>query len=244
MVLEVSEVEKREELKVEAEVAPVQGRLGQGQSLALNLALDPGLVLILDLESPGPGLAVAQGQGVARGNPEVALQGPGRGQPSQAAARGQALEVQQDRGLGQRVLGIDRGREVLTNHDREVEQNQDLEARQNQGQAVQGDQDLEVLPNLGLAVQQGQDRQARQDRDLREEALFNHLFRSTNYRCAAIVCIVWTPVPLNQQLNNTFALEKTLTHFDGKCEECCFKAVDFSEESARGPKWIYGFCYH
>ena len=212
MVLEVSEVEKREELKVEAEVAPVQGRLGQGQSLALNLAPDPGLVLILDLESPGPGLAAAQGQGVARGNPEVVLQGPGRGQPSQAAAQGQALEVQQDRGLGQRVLGIDRGREVLTNHDREVQQNQDLEALQNQGQAVQGDQDLEVLPNLDLGVQQGQDPQAHQGQDLPELD-----------RVAAIVCIMWTQVSLYHLF---LVLLEAVPRSDRKYK-CCSKARGF-----------------
>jgi len=160
MVLAVSEVERREELKVEAGAVLVQGLPGldRGQSHAQNLAPDQDLAQNLDLESRDPGQPVDLGPEVALRGLEVGQQGPDLGQPSQAAVQGQALAVRLDpgprveQGQGQGVLGED----------------QDQEAQQSQGQAVLGDQDLEVVPNLDLEVQQGQDPQARQGQDLLE----------------------------------------------------------------------------
>ena len=175
MVLAVSEVERREELKVEAGAVLVQGLPGldRGQSHAQNLAPDQDLAQNLDLESRDPGQPVDLGPEVAPRGPEVAprgqevgQQGPDLGQPSQAAVQGQALAVRLDpgprveQGQGQGVLGEDQ--------DQEVQQSRDQEAQQSQGQAVLGDQDLEVVPNLDLEVQQGQDPQARQGQDLLE----------------------------------------------------------------------------
>lgn len=175
MVLAVSEVERREELKVEAGAVLVQGLLGldQGQSHAQNLAPDQDLAQNLGLESRDPGQPVDLGPEVAPRGPEVAprglevgQQGPDLGQPSQAAVQGQALAVRLDpgprveQGQGQGVLGEDQ--------DQEVQQSRDQEAQQSQGQAVLGDQDLEVVQILDLEVQQGQDPQARQGQDLLE----------------------------------------------------------------------------
>ena len=175
MVLAVSEVERREELKVEAGAVLVQGLPGldRGQSHAQNLAPDQDLAQNLGLESRDPGQPVDLGPEVAPRGPEVAprglevgQQGPDLGQPSQAAVQGQALAVRLDpgprveQGQGQGVLGEDQ--------DQEVQQSRDQEAQQSQGQAVLGDQDLEVVPNLDLEVQQGQDPQARQGQDLLE----------------------------------------------------------------------------
>jgi len=179
MVLEVSEVERREELKVEAEAAQVRGHLGRdrGQNRAQNPAPDQDLALNPDLESLDPGQPADQGPGVAPKGPEVAprgqeaaprgqeagQQGPDLGQPSQAAAQGRALAVRQDpgprveQGQGQGVLGGDQ--------DQEVQQSQDQAVQQNPDQAVQGGQDLGVLLNLDLGVQQGQGLQAHQGRD-------------------------------------------------------------------------------
>jgi len=168
MVLAVSEVERREELKVEAGAVLVQGLPGldRGQSHAQNLAPDQDLAQNLDLESRDPGQPVDLGPEVAPRGLEVGQQGPDLGQPSQAAVQGQALAVRLDpgprveQGQGQGVLGEDQ--------DQEVQQSRDQEAQQSQGQAVLGDQDLEVVPNLDLEVQQGQDPQARQGQDLLE----------------------------------------------------------------------------
>jgi len=168
MVLAVSEVERREELKVEAGAVLVQGLPGldRGQSHAQNLAPDQDLAQNLDLESRDPGQPVDLDPGVDQRGREVGQQGPDLGQPSQAVARGQALAVLQDpgprveQGQGQGVLGEDQ--------DQEVQQSRDQAVQQNQSQGVQGDQDLEVVPNLDLGVQQGQDPQAHQGRDLPE----------------------------------------------------------------------------
>ena len=165
MVLAVSEVERREELKVEAGAVLVQGLPGldRGQNHAQNLAPDQDLAQNLDLESRDPGQPVDLDPGVAPRGLEVVQQGQDLGQPSPAAGQGRALAVQQDlgprveQGQGQGVLGEDQ--------DQEVQQSRDQEAQQSQGQAVLGDQDLEVVPNLDLEVQQGQDPQAHQGRD-------------------------------------------------------------------------------
>ena len=175
MVQEVSEVERREELKVGAGVALVQGLQDpdQGPSRAQSPDQGQGLAQNLDLESPDPGQSADQGPGVDPRGPgvgpkglEVGQEGPDPGRPSQAAAQGLALAVQpdlgprvkQDQDLG--VLGGDQGQAA--------QQNQNQEAQQSQDQAVQEDQDLGVLPNLDLGVQQGQDQQAHQGRDLPE----------------------------------------------------------------------------
>merc|ERR1712181_72643 len=156
MVLEVSEVERREELKVVAGVVLVQGYQGpgQGQSHAQSLGQGQGLARNLDPESPDPGQPADQGL-------EVDPRGPGAGprdlgvdprgqdpvQPSQAAVQGPALAVRL--GRGPRVEQ-DQGQAVL-------QQNQGQEAPQSQGRAVQGNQDPGVQrPNLDPEVQQGQ----------------------------------------------------------------------------------------
>jgi len=219
MVLEVSEVERREELKVEAEAAQVRGRLGRdrGQSLAQNPAPDQDLALNLDLESLDPGQPADQGPGVALKGPEVAprgqeagRQGPDLGRPSQAAAQGRALAVRQDpgprveQGQGQGVLGGDQ--------DQEVQQSQDQAVQQNPDQAVQGGQDLGVLLNLDLGVQQGQGPQAHQGRDRPEAGETNGPVQvHTGWLCAPIVSIVWTRVPLYHRLNHIFG-------FAGSCD--------------------------
>ena len=190
MVQEVSEVERKEELKVGAGAGLVQGLQGpdQGRSRAQSLDQDQGLAQNLDLESPGPGQSADRGPGVDPRGPgvgprglEVGQEGPDPGRPSQAAAQGRALavrrglgpKVEQDQGLG--VLGGGQGQAA--------QQNQDQEAQQSQGQAVQGDQDPGVLPNPDLEVQQGQGPQAHQGQGqgLPKVGEVDHQFNCTGY---------------------------------------------------------------
>ena len=207
MVQEVSEVERREELKVGAGVALVQGLQDpdQGPSRAQSPDQGQGLAQNLDLESPDPGQSADQGPGVDPRGPgvgpkglEVGQEGPDPGRPSQAAAQGLALAVQpdlgprvkQDQDLG--VLGGDQGQAA--------QQNQNQEAQQSQDQAVQEDQDLGVLPNLDLGVQQCQDLQAHQGQGqgLPEVGGVNHQFKCTLF----VLCGL--QVPLYHQLNHIF----------------------------------------
>merc|ERR1711971_1303645 len=174
MVPEVSEVERREELKVVAGVALVQCLQGpdQGQSRAQSLGQDQGLARNLDPESPDPGQPADQGPGVDPRGLEVDPRGQEvdpRGQevdprgrdpdrPSQSAVQGLALAVQQ--GQGQRV-------------------------EQSQGQEVQGNQDPGVRPNLDPEVQQGQGLQAHQGQGqgLPEAIETNHQFNAQAMCC-------------------------------------------------------------
>jgi len=209
MVQEVSEVERREELKVGAGAALVQGLQGpdQGRSRAQSPAQDQDLAQNLDLESPDPGQSADRGPGVDPRGPGVGQEGPDLDQPSQAAAQGQALavrpdlgpRVEQDQDLG--VLGGDQGQAA--------QQNQDQEAQQNHGQAVQGDQDLGVLPNLDLGVQQGQDPQAHQGQGqgLPEVGGVNHQFKCTSGWLGSVLLLFVScglQVPLYHQLNHIF----------------------------------------
>ena len=192
MVLEVIEVERREESKVEAEAGLVQGLPGldQGQSPVQNPAPDQDLAQNLDPESLDPGQPVDLGLGVAPRGPgvvpigqEVGQQGPDLGQPSQAAAQGRALAVRQDpgprveQGQGQGVLGGDQGQEVQQSRGQEVQQNQD--------QAVQAGQDLGVLLNLGLGVLLGQGLQVHLGQDRPEAGEIN---RSVQVHRLAVCC--------------------------------------------------------
>merc|ERR1712192_268596 len=97
---EVSEVERREELKVVAEVALVQGHqgLGQGQSRAQSPDQGQGLARNLDPESPDQGQPADRDPGVDPRGLEVDPRGLDLDRPSQAAAQGLALAVRQGRG--------------------------------------------------------------------------------------------------------------------------------------------------
>merc|ERR1711971_758875 len=199
MVPEVSEVERREELKVVAGVALVQCLQGpdQGQSRAQSLGQDQGLARNLDPESPDPGQPADQGPGVDPRGLEVDPRGQEvdpRGQevdprgrdpdrPSQSAVQGLALAVQQgqgqrvEQGQGQGVLGGDLGQAVQPNQGQEVQQSQ--------GQEVQGNQDPGVRPNLDPEVQQGQGLQAHQGQGqgLPEAIETNHQFNAHAMCC-------------------------------------------------------------
>merc|ERR1712032_1627828 len=174
--------ERREELKVGAGVALVQGLQDpdQGPSCAQSPDQGQGLAQNLDLESPDPGQSADQGPGVDPRGPgvgpkglEVGQEGPDPGRPSQAAAQG----------LGQAA-----------------QQNQNQEAQQSQDQAVQEDQDLGVLPNLDLGVQQCQDPKSHQGQGqgLPEIGGVNHQFKCTLF----VLCGL--QVPLYHQLNHIF----------------------------------------
>ena len=209
MVQEVSEVERREELKVGAGAALVQGLQGpdQGRSRAQSPAQDQDLAQNLDLESPDPGQSADRGPGADPRGPGVGQEGPDLARPSQAAAQGRALAVR--RGLGPRVeqdqdqgvLGGDQGQAA--------QQNQDQEAQQSQDQAAQEDQDLGVLPNLDLGVQQGQDPQAHQGQGqgLPEVGGVNHQFKCTSGWLGSVLLLFVScglQVPLYHQLNHIF----------------------------------------
>merc|ERR1712192_170748 len=168
---EVSEVERREELKVVAEVALVQGHqgLGQGQSRAQSPDQGQGLARNLDPESPD------QGQPADRdpGGLEVDPRGLDLDRPSQAAAQGLALAVRQGRGPR-----VDQGQEVQQNQGRAVQPNQGQEVQQSQGREVQGNQGPEVQ-------QQGQGPQAHQGQGqgLPEAIEINHQFNAQTMCC-------------------------------------------------------------
>jgi len=191
MVLEASEVERREELKAVAEVALVQGLQGpgQGQSRAQSLDQGQGLARNLDPESPDPGQPADRGPGVDPKGPgvdpsglEVDQEGLDLVRPSQAAAQGPALAVRQGPGprveqdQGQEVLGGDQGQAVQPNQGQEVQQSQDRAV-------LQGNQDPGVRPNLDPEVQQGQGPQAQQGQGqgLPEAIETNHQIKCTGY---------------------------------------------------------------
>merc|ERR1712192_282297 len=180
---EVSEVERREELKAVAEVALVQGLQGpgQGQSRAQSPDQGQGLARNLDPESPDQGQPADLGPGVDPRGLEVDPRGLDLDRPSQAAAQGQGPKVEQDQVQG--VLGGDQGQAV--------QPNQGQEAQQSQGRAVQGNQDPGVQPNLDLGVQQGQGPQAHQGQGqgLPEAIESNHQFNAQAMCCYCLYCV-------------------------------------------------------
>ena len=133
---------------MEVGAGPVQGLPGLARGPSPDQSLDqgPGPVQSPALGSLDPGPQVDRGPEVALSGREVDQLGQGLGQPSRAAALGQAQAVQQGLGQGQ-------------------------EAQRDQGLGVQPSRDQGVLQNPGLGAQPGRGLGVLQDPDQAQRVL-------------------------------------------------------------------------